>query len=199
MVSRCSFEEDDVKTRTTCLLLVAAALLFGVAATACSDSDNASSSNNASQQSVDQLSTRVQQNEMLTAWLALQPLPMHDLAETLDAGTIDPQYVPTLRTAIRVLALTNWTSDIKPDATQYHDDAVTLLQGIESGKAAADLTDAADAVHDDADAFKITLGNTVAKDLPQDAGGPVPTRSSEQPAGDATAEATAEPTAGATR
>ena len=170
-----------MKTRTTCLLLVAAALLAGVAAAACSGSDNASSSNNASQQSVDQLSTRVQQDGMLNAWVTLSALPMHDLAVTLDGGTIDPKYVPTLRTAVRVLALTNWTDDVKADATKYHDDAVTLLQGLESGKAPADLTDAADHVHDDADGFTITLGNAVAKDLPADAGGPVPTESAEQP------------------
>ena len=97
---------------------------------ACNGGSNktATSSSSASQQSIDDLTTRVQRDEMLNAWIAIAALPVHDLDTTLQGGKIDGKYVPTLRTLIRELALTEFSPSIKPAAQQLHDDAVTLYQ-----------------------------------------------------------------------
>ena len=161
---------------TRCFAFAIAAGLLVAAGAACSSSTkNADSSSNASQQSVDQLSARVQQDEMLNAWVTIQNMPLHTLDETLQGGTVDPTYVPTVRMLIRELALTNWTSDVQPVVKKWHDDAVALLQALESGKDIDSLKPLSSAVHEDGDTGKATLGNAAAKSLPADAGGPEPT------------------------
>jgi hypothetical protein len=133
---------------------------------------NVDSSTAASQQSIDQLTTRVQRDEMLNAWVTISNLPMHDLDAALQGGKIDGKYLPALRTLIRELALTGWSSELQQPMAKFHDDAVALFQGLNAGKDAAALKDLSSAVHKDADAFGSTAGDVVAKDLPADAGGP---------------------------
>ncbi len=148
-----------------------------------SDAKPAASSTSASQTSIDQLAARVQRDEMLTAWIAVSNMPLHDLDAMLQDGKIDGTYVPTLRTLIRVLALTDWSSDLKDFTTKMHDEAVALFQGLNAGMEAGALTGMSDALHVDADAFGTTVGNVVGKNLPADAGGPAPTRVSTPPSG----------------
>lgn len=155
-------------------IIIAAILATAtVIAAACGGSTkNIDSSTAASQQSIDQLTTRVQRDEMLNAWVTISNLPMHDFDATLQGGKIDGKYLPALRTVIRELALTGWASELQQPMAKFHDDAVALLQGLNSGKEATALKDLSSAVHKDADAFGSTVGDVVAKDLPADAGGP---------------------------
>lgn len=156
-------------------IIIAAILATAmVIAAACggSSTKNIDSSTAASQQSIDQLTTRVQRDEMLNAWVTISNLPMHDFDATLQGGKIDGKYLPALRTVIRELALTGWASELQQPMAKFHDDAVALLQGLNSGKEATALKDLSSAVHKDADAFGSTVGDVVAKDLPADAGGP---------------------------
>lgn len=155
-------------------MLIAAAVLAGAAiASACG---SGSSSSGVSQQSLDQLTARVQQDEMVNAWIAVSNIPIHDLDTTLQGGKIDGKYVPALRTLIRVLALTDFSPDIKPAAQQLHDDAVTLFQALNSGEDAATVAPLSATVHAESDKFNPELGDVVAKALPVDAGGPRPTQ-----------------------
>ena len=157
--------------------LVLAAGVLSLVAAACGggNSNNASASSAAAQSSVDALTARVQRDEMLNAWVAVSAIPIHDLDTTLQGGKIDGKYVPALRMLIRVLALTDFTPAIKPAAQQLHDDSVALLQALDAGKDAATVAPMSAKVHAESDKFNPALGSEVAKDLPADAGGPVPT------------------------
>jgi len=155
------------------LALVTGAL--ALTAVACgSDTKHADSSSNASQASIDQLAARVQRNEQLEAWVTISNLPMHAMDTSVQDGTIDNKYLPTLRTMVRVLALTDWSSDMKAGATKLHDDAVTLMQALDAGKTAADVKGLSTTAHEDWHMFGPMLGDMLAKDLPADAGGPEP-------------------------
>ncbi len=151
--------------------------IAAVFAAACgSSTKNTDSSGAASPQSTDATTTaRFQRDEMLNAWLTVSNLPIHDLDTTLQGGKIDGKFVPTLRTLIRVLALTDWSADVKPTTTKMHEDAVTLLQALDAGKPPDAVKDLSAALHDDSHAFGTIIGNAIAKDLPANAGGPVPT------------------------
>lgn len=169
------------------LLAALPIMALAVLGSACSSSTkNANSSSSASQSSIDDLTARVQRHEMLNAWVIVSALPVHDLDDELQGGNIDGKYVPTLRTLIRVLALTDWTSDLKPAMTKYHDDAVALLQALEAGKTADETKGLSDALHEDAHGFSPAVGNVIAKDLPPNAGGPQPTPTPDATAGGAT-------------
>ena len=169
-------------------IIIAAILsIVAVFAAACgSDTKSAVSSSSASQQSIDDLTARVQRDEMLNAWVTISNMPLHDLDTELQGGKIDGKYVPTLRTLIRILTLTDWSSDLKQFTTNMHDDAVALYRGLNNGEEASALKDRSAAMHVDGDAFGATVGNVVAKDLPADAGGPGPARASTSASGAAT-------------
>jgi hypothetical protein len=156
-------------------MIIAAILsVAGIFAAACggNSTKNAVSSTAASQASIDQLTTRIQRDEMLHAWVAISNLPVHDLDVTLQGGKIDGKYVPTLRTLIRLLALTEFTPAVQPAATQLHDDAVSLFTAMNSGLEPAKLQTMSMTVHSEFDKFSPALGDEVAKDLPANAGGP---------------------------
>jgi hypothetical protein len=164
-------------------MLVAAAALAGAAiASACGSSSSNNNSTGSPQAASDDLAARVQQDEMLNAWVTISALPIHALDESLQGGTIDTKYVPTLRTLIRVLALTNWTSDVAPVTQKYHDDAVALFKALNAGETADQVKDLSAALHEDSHSFGPTVGNAVAKSLPADAGGPEPTKAPSTPA-----------------
>jgi hypothetical protein len=157
------------------VLLALATGAVALAAVACgSDTKSAGSDSNASQASVDQLAARVQRNEQLDAWVTISNMPMHALDTSMQSGTIDNKYVPTLRTMVRLLALTDWTSDVKDEATKLHDDGVTLMQELDAGKTAAEVKGRSTTVHEDWHMFGPAVGDMLAKDLPADAGGPQP-------------------------
>jgi hypothetical protein len=148
-----------------------------------SDAKSTVSSSSASQQSIDELTARVQRDEMLNAWVTVSNLPLHDFDAELQGGKIDGKYVPALRTLIRVLALTDWSNDLKEFTMRMHDEAVALFRGLNAGEEASALKDRSAALHVDADAFGSTVGNVIGKGLPADAGGPGPTRASTSPSG----------------
>jgi len=154
------------------LLFAALALSAAVLAAACGGSDSSATSDPTTQAALDALTLRVQRDEMLNAWITISNLPVHDMDTSVQGGKIDGKYVPTLRTAIRVLALTGWTADLKASTTKFHDDAVVLLQALNAGKTAAEVKDLSTAAHEDWHLFGTGAGNAVAKDLPADAGGP---------------------------
>lgn len=154
------------------LTAFAGGVLFAAAACGGSTTKNADSSSTASQQSIDALTSRVQQDELLNAWVTLSALPLHDQDTSVQNGTIDGKYVPTLRTLIRVLALTPWPSDLQADATAFHDEAVTLFKDLNAGKTADQVKAQSSALHDHFHEFTPKVGDEAAKDLPADAGGP---------------------------
>jgi hypothetical protein len=156
------------------MVIAAILAVAGIFPAACggNSAKEAGSSSTASQASIDQLAARVQRDEMLHAWVAISNLPVHDLDVTLQGGKIDGKYVPTLRTLIRLLALTEFIPAVQPAATQLHDDAVSLFTAMNSGQEPAKLQTMSMTVHNEFDKFAPALGNEVAKDLPADAGGP---------------------------
>jgi hypothetical protein len=144
-----------------------------VVATACaSGTKTTTSDSSASQASIDQLAARVQRNEMLFAVVNLSALPLHQMDESAQNGTIDNKYVPTARTLVRVTALTNWSEPLKAGAAKMHDDAVTLLKGLDNGDDVSLIKKLSQTAHEDWHLFILAAWDVVAKDLPPDAGGP---------------------------
>ena len=158
-------------------VLLAGALLaaLGIFAAACDD--DAESQNNAQQsdvdrltQSIDELNTRVSHDEMMYAILQINSLGLHDMDEGLKAGTIESSYAPNTRTAVRLLALTGWTPDLKPEADTLHGHAVDLLKALQDEDIDA-ASAAATELHEGAHQFTDKVWAVVAADLPPDAGG----------------------------
>lgn len=145
--------------------LVPVTLLF---AAACDD--GADSSSSASQSSIDEASARIQRNEQMAAVLEMDKLGFHDMEESLANGTVDASFVPNTRTAIRVLALTNWDSSLKADATELHMHATDLLKALET-EFMADAARHSLELHELAHDFEDDVWRILAKDLPEDAGG----------------------------
>jgi hypothetical protein len=158
-------------------VLLAGALLaaLGIFAAACDD--DAESQNNAQQsdvdrltQSIDELNTRVSNDEMMYAILQINSLGLHDMDEGLRAGTIESSYAPNTRTAVRLLALTGWSDDLKPEADTLHGHAVDLLKALEDEDVEAASAASAE-LHEGAQQFTDKVWAVVAADLPPDAGG----------------------------
>ncbi len=156
------------------MMFVAAASIAACFVASCGSTatKQATSSTSASQASADDLGARLQRDEMLNAWVTISAMPLHDLDVALQGEKIDGKYVPTLRTLIRVLALTNWSSELAQFTSKMRDDAVQLFQGLNAGTDPSGLKDLSTAVHKDGDAFGGVVGDVVAKDLPANAGGP---------------------------
>ena len=155
--------------------VVAAAIApaLALAAIACDDDDDdtAQGETTASQQSIDTLQARVQRNEMLFAVISLGGLGLHDMDEALnDEQTIDSSFAPNTRTAIRLLALTDWDSEFAADAEEVEGHAVDLLQALEDEDIDA-AGDAAAALHDTEHDLSNAVWAVLAADLPPDAGG----------------------------
>ena len=156
------------------IAIVSLASIFVASCGGTTTTKEATSSTSASQASVDDLAARVQRDEMLNAWVTISAMPLHDLDVSLQSGKIEGKYVPTLRTLIRLLALTNWTSELTQFTAKMRTDAVALYQALNAGKDPADVKDLSTAVHKDGDAFSSVVGDVIARDLPADAGGPQP-------------------------
>jgi hypothetical protein len=160
------------------LLAVALIGALGIFAAACDD--DAESQNNAQQsdvdrltQSIDELNTRISHDEMMYAILQINSLGLHDMDEGLRDGTIESSYAPNTRTAVRLLALTGWTPDLKPEADEVHGHAVDLLKALENEDIDA-ASAAATELHEGAHQFTDKVWAVVAADLPADAGGVEP-------------------------
>lgn len=173
--------------------IVPVALLFAVAC-----GDDADSSDSASQSSIDELSARVQRNEQMAAVLEMNKLGLHDMDESLAAGTIESSFAPNTRTAIRVLALTDWEDDFSEDAGIVQEHAVDLLKALEDEDIAGAARHAKE-LHELGHDFTDAVWAKLAADLPADAGGVAPHddaaeegdgHSEDDGHSDATAEAT---------
>jgi hypothetical protein len=169
---------------------IAAALVMslsiGFIAAACGDDNNtASSSSNASQASVDDLSARLQQDEMLNALVTIEALKLHEIDDGIQAGKPDERAVPDVRKFVRVMALTNWTADLKEEARKVHDSGVELLKALEDGDVDA-AKGPSDEAHEGFHDFADKAWNVVVKDLPPDEGGPEQHQDDATPAAGAT-------------
>lgn len=154
--------------------IIAIAAVASVFATACGDdTKKADSSSSASQASVEQLSARVQRNEMLFASVTLASLPLHAMDESLAEGKAESNFVPAARSAVRIFALTEWDPTLKADAETLRGHAVDLLKALDDGDVDA-AKDPAHELHEGAHDFSDKVWAIVAKDLPEDAGGVAP-------------------------
>lgn len=127
--------------------------------------------NNASQASVDNLSARLQQDEMLNALVTIEALKLHEIDDGVQAGKPDARAVPDVRKFVRVMALTDWAPELKEEARKVHDSGVQLLKALEDGDVEAAKAPS-DAAHEGFHDFADNAWNVVVKDLPADAGGP---------------------------
>jgi hypothetical protein len=103
-----------------------------VGAAACGGDDDAESGSSASQQAVDELTVRVQRNEMVTAVLAIGGLPLHDIDEAVQEGPIPSNAVPSMRTLARLTGITEWNSELGAAADQIHADALAFIEAAEA-------------------------------------------------------------------
>ena len=170
--------------------LPACALLIGACLAACGGSTkNAGGSTVPSQQGIDQLDIARPARRDVECVGHHQWTADPRVDESLQGGTIDGKYVPTLRTLIRSLALTDWTPDLKAQADQLRADAVALFQALNAGKPASELKDMSANLHDGVHDFTPAVGNAVTEGIPADAGGPEPTHAASTPATGGTASA----------
>ena len=154
--------------------IVAIVALAAMLVAACGDDTKpADSSSSASQANFEQLSARVQRNEMLFASVTLGSLPLHAMDESLAEGTAESTFVPAARSAVRIFALTDWDPSLKAEAEQVHGHAVDLLKALDEGDLDA-AKDPAHELHESYHDFSDKVWAIVAKDLPADAGGVAP-------------------------
>ncbi|MEX2246451.1 MAG: hypothetical protein WEC75_07165 [Dehalococcoidia bacterium] len=157
-------------SRTHVLLLAALVSVLALFAAACDDNE-ATSSSTPSQQSVDALAARVERNEMLFAVITIGTLPLHNMDEALDAGgPIESNFIPDTREAIRLLALTDWSSDLADEADLVRIHAVDLLAALEDDDVETAAGHAHD-LHEGAHDFSAAVWAVLAASLPPDAGG----------------------------
>jgi hypothetical protein len=150
-------------------IVVAVVALVAALAAACTD--EADSESSASQESVEQISARVQRNEMITALLAIGALPLHDMDVAIADGTVESNFIPDTREALRLLALTDWAPALAADADALRRQAADLLAALRDDDVAAAAEPAA-ALHEGWHQFEGEAWNVVAADLPADEGGP---------------------------
>lgn len=171
------------------LLGLTVALVVSIIGAGCSgdaDTNTAVGSSSASQTSVDTLSASLQLTDMKYAAVTIGGLPVHEMDTAAQSGKIDGKYVPTARTLVRVLALTDWTPSLKDTAAKFHDDVVALLKALDAGTIDG-VKAASQAAHEDWHTFPGDIWAVVAKDLPADAGGPEKHSGEASPAAGATA------------
>jgi hypothetical protein len=123
------------------------ALMLG--AVACGDDDNsAESTNSPSAQDVDAINARIARNEQVTALLGIGGLPLHDIDEAVNAGEEIPNNaVPSMRTLIRLVSVTEWDPDLKSDVDAVKASAEDFIAAAESDDHGA-VAEAATAVHE---------------------------------------------------
>jgi hypothetical protein len=123
------------------------ALLLG--AVACSDDDDsAEGDSNASAQNVDDINARIQRNEMAVALLGIGALPLHDIDETIASGDEIPgNAIPSMRTIIRLVTITEWDTELQADADAIKASAEAFITAAESDDHGA-VAEHATAIHD---------------------------------------------------
>jgi hypothetical protein len=155
----------------TALVVLAVVALIGALTAACTD--NADSESSASQESVEQVMARVQRNEMITTLLTIGDIPLHDMDESIAAGTIESNFIPDTREALRLLALTEWDSALADDAEAIRASAAELLAALRDGDVDAAAEPSA-ALHEGWHQFESDAWDVITADLPPGEGGPEP-------------------------
>lgn len=159
-------------TRTIIAAIALPALVLTAAA--CGDeNDTAQSENTASQASIDEISARVQRNEILQALVTIDGLRLHEIDETLNEadGAIDPTFVPRTRLFVRMQSLTSWPDELAAEGQSVLAAGVELLKALEDGDAEA-AKGPATAVHEGSHEFNDQAWNVAVEGLPAGAGGP---------------------------
>ena len=90
--------------------------------------------------------------------------------ESIDAGTVEDDYLPTARDVVAITGVTNWPADHQTGATGVQDAAGALVDALDAGDTAAakqPATDLHDARHDEHEAVAFTAAGS---DLPPQAG-----------------------------
>ncbi len=145
---------------------VAAAVLL---AAACGG-DEAKTDSSAQQSDVQALQDRIQRNEMLYTNIDLQALPIHEMNETIvNDGRAEGTFLPTTRTLIRIVGLTNWSATLQPDATAMQDHAIALVRALEDGDMETAKT-ASTSMHDAWHQFTVKVWAEIGGELPPEAG-----------------------------
>jgi hypothetical protein len=130
---------------------------------------------------VDALTSRVQRNELLFAVINIGNLPLHDIDESIAEGNVESNFIPDIREAIRLLALTDWGTEFQSTADEIREHAVAALQALDADDVEGAAEPAA-ALHEGWHDFADEVWAVLVADLPEDAGG-VPPHEEE---GDAT-------------
>ncbi len=160
---------------------VIAAALISIVAFGAACSDDAKTESSASQSDIEALNARVERIDMMHAVIGLSKLGLHDMAVALEEGTIESSFAPNTRTAIRLLALTEWPDDLAADAETVRGHAVDLLKALQDEDVDA-AAGAAAALHDSEHDFSNDAWAILAAGLPPDAGGvEAPDEGSETP------------------
>lgn len=162
-----------IRRRAALAAVLVSAFAVGILATACDDGDTetATGTTSASQGSVDELSARMQQNEMLFALVSIEALELHEIDDSVQEGAPLERAVPDVRKFVRIMALTNWESELATEADDVHDLGVAWLNALDEGDvevAKGPSGEAHEAFHE----FAENAWNVVVKDLPPDEGGP---------------------------
>lgn len=149
---------------------VIAAALLSVMAIAVACGDDAETDSSAQQSDVEALNARVERVEMMHAVIGLSKLGLHDMDVALQEGTIESSFSGNTRTAIRLLALTEWSPEFEDDAAAVEGHAVDLLRALEDEDLDA-ASAAALELHDTEHDFSAAVWAVLAADLAPDAGG----------------------------
>lgn len=155
-------------TRWRGVFLACAAAGLALTAAACGD-DGADSSSSAQQGDVDALSARIQRNEVMFAIKAIGDLPLHDMAQSIDAGDIPNDALPNTREVVRVTALTDWPDDLQTGADDIQAAAVALVQALDAGGGDAAQQPATD-LHEAWHQFEHEAWAAIGHGLPPEAG-----------------------------
>jgi hypothetical protein len=127
--------------RALIFALAAGAVL--VTAAACSD-DEADSNSSAQQSDIDTINATIQDNEVLFAIKAVGDLPLHDMDESINAGTVEDSFLGVSRDAVRYIAITDWPASLEEDAQALEDSAIALVTALDEGDNEAAKQPAAD-------------------------------------------------------
>jgi hypothetical protein len=152
------------------LILTSAAVVVATIAAACTDNTNQIPENSSSVQS-QAVAAAVQYIDMKYALIDIERLPIHEMDEQVQGGTINNEYVPTARALSRLSALADWSPELAEQAATLHGDAVTLLKALEEGMVEGAKAPS-QAVHEDWHMFLADGWDVIAKRLPPEEGGP---------------------------
>jgi hypothetical protein len=149
--------------------LIVAFSAVAVLATATACGDDADSNSSAQQSDVETIKATIQDNEVLFTIKAVGDLPLHDMDEAINAGTVEDNFLPTARDAVRYLGLTNWPSSLENDAQAVEDAAIALAAALDEGDTEAAKQPATD-LHELWHEFEDHAWAEIGEDLPPEAG-----------------------------